>query len=202
MNGILGNARNRIGNIVCAVWKGIPYARTYVVPANPKTVAQQANRTRFKTVSELAIAFLAPVIQKFWNSKAKGMSGFNYFIFKNKPGQLPIPPLKNTVLCEGTLEPLSDMIIHYDSVSGLASAEWNALCLGNGLATDKVVMCVYDSAHRVGFVADSGVTRADAFIQLGIGYGRNTDFLTVWLFAYDEARALQSNSISEDTFTA
>ena len=33
--------------MVVGTWRGIDYARQYVVPANPRTTAQQANRTRF-----------------------------------------------------------------------------------------------------------------------------------------------------------
>lgn len=39
--------------MVTAKWKGINYARQYVVPANPRTVKQQANRTRFALLREM-----------------------------------------------------------------------------------------------------------------------------------------------------
>lgn len=41
-------ASGKIANtLVASVWKGIPYMRQYVVPANPKTVDQVAHRAAF-----------------------------------------------------------------------------------------------------------------------------------------------------------
>jgi len=39
--------------LVFASWKGIPYARTYVIPANPKSTAQQEVRGCFSTLNEM-----------------------------------------------------------------------------------------------------------------------------------------------------
>ena len=76
--------------MVAALWKGIPYMRQYVVPANPKSTAQVAHRALFtasvliwqtiKTVAAMATA---------WNLEAlvaaDTLSGFNSFI-KNSLG--------------------------------------------------------------------------------------------------------------------
>lgn len=46
--------KGQIGKgIVFSSWKGIKTARQYTVPANPRTVAQQANRTRFALLREM-----------------------------------------------------------------------------------------------------------------------------------------------------
>lgn len=48
------SASGTIGKaITFATWKGIPYARTRVIPANPKTAAQQEVRGVFGTLNEL-----------------------------------------------------------------------------------------------------------------------------------------------------
>lgn len=47
-------AKGQLGKaMVTASWKGIPYARQYVVPANPRTTAQQAVRTTFALLREM-----------------------------------------------------------------------------------------------------------------------------------------------------
>lgn len=47
-------ARGQIGKaMVTANWRGIDYARQYVIPANPRTTAQQANRGRFALLREM-----------------------------------------------------------------------------------------------------------------------------------------------------
>jgi hypothetical protein len=49
----LGGAGQIGKTVVFSSWKGIKYARQYVVPANPQTTAQQANRTRFAFLREM-----------------------------------------------------------------------------------------------------------------------------------------------------
>lgn len=47
-------ASGQIGNaLVYADWKGIPYARRYVIPENPNTADQQEVRGVFKTLTEM-----------------------------------------------------------------------------------------------------------------------------------------------------
>lgn len=70
--------------IVMSVWKGIPYARKYVVPANPNTAAQQTQRGYVTSVvSAWKNYFTATVGRTAWNNWAtassKTMSGFNAF---------------------------------------------------------------------------------------------------------------------------
>lgn len=46
--------KGQIGKaVVFSSWKGIKTARQYVIPANPRTTAQQANRTRFAFLREV-----------------------------------------------------------------------------------------------------------------------------------------------------
>jgi len=80
---------------VFANWKGIGYRRKYVIPANPKTVAQTAIRTKFtnavakwhlwNTVRQLVFSFLA---------SGQALSGFNLLVSrwqKSNPPTVPYP---------------------------------------------------------------------------------------------------------------
>lgn len=65
-------ARGQIGKtLVSSRWKGIPYMRQYVVPANPQTTAQTETRTTFTMLNGLWLAspalFRAP-----WTINAVG----------------------------------------------------------------------------------------------------------------------------------
>lgn len=65
-------------------WRGISYARQYVVPANPRTTAQQANRTRFALLREMWK--LAPAaLRAPWEAFASGRPflPFNKFVGEN-----------------------------------------------------------------------------------------------------------------------
>ncbi len=78
-------ATGQIGNsMVLAKWRGISYARQYVKPANPQTVAQQANRTRFALLREMHKLAPGP-LRDPWDAFAKGrpFTGVNKFVGEN-----------------------------------------------------------------------------------------------------------------------
>lgn len=52
-------------------WKGIPYVRQHVIPANPNTTAQQETRNTFRWVHD-AYKYLDALVQSPWIEYAKG----------------------------------------------------------------------------------------------------------------------------------
>lgn len=72
---------------VYSSWKGIPYARRYVIPANPKTTQQQVTRNMFKVLNQIWL--LMPGVGKEpWLARAQGQpfTGVNAFIQSNIRG--------------------------------------------------------------------------------------------------------------------
>ncbi len=70
--------------MVAAKWRGVQYVREYVVPANPRTVAQQEIRTLFAYLREMWK--LAPgEVLTTWNAFAQGrpFTGMNKFVGEN-----------------------------------------------------------------------------------------------------------------------
>lgn len=72
-------------SVVYADWRGVQYARQHIIPANPRTTAQQAGRLTFATLREMwkrapSLA-LAP-----WNAYASGrpFTGMNAYIGENR----------------------------------------------------------------------------------------------------------------------
>jgi hypothetical protein len=78
-------ARGAIGKtMVASSWRGVKYMRQHVIPANPRTTAQQAVRSVFALLREMWK--LAPAIQaEPWNAFAKGrpFTGMNKFVGEN-----------------------------------------------------------------------------------------------------------------------
>lgn len=75
------DARASIGKtVVYSNWKGIPYARRWVQPANPKTTDQMAVRNVFKWLMAVW-SYLPASAQAAWNAYAQGqpMTGRNAF---------------------------------------------------------------------------------------------------------------------------
>jgi hypothetical protein len=82
-----GGAGQLAKSMVYASWKGIPYARRYVIPANPRTTAQQVTRNMFKSLNQIWL--LMPGIGKEpWLARAQGkpLTGVNAFIQSNIRG--------------------------------------------------------------------------------------------------------------------
>jgi hypothetical protein len=96
-------ASGQIGKaMVTGSWRGIPYARQYVVGANPRTTAQQENRFRFRTLGEMWRFMPAPVVDAF-NLFANGrrFTGVNAFIGQNNRLLVGQTDLANMVFSPG-----------------------------------------------------------------------------------------------------
>lgn len=79
-------ASGQIGNAqVYSSWKGIPYARRYVVPANPKTVKQTANRAVWQMLNQ-AFLYAPAAIKQAFDAYAVGkpITGRNKFFSDNQ----------------------------------------------------------------------------------------------------------------------
>lgn len=75
------DARASVGKtIVYSNWKGVPYARRWVQPANPQTSDQTQVRSVFKWLMSVW-SFMPAAAQEAWNAYAQGqpMTGRNAF---------------------------------------------------------------------------------------------------------------------------
>lgn len=79
-------AAGQIGqSMVFSKWKGIPYVRRYVVPANPKTAKQMSNRGVFSMLNG-AYLYAPAAIKQAFNAYAvgKALTGRNKFFQDNQ----------------------------------------------------------------------------------------------------------------------
>lgn len=84
--GILSQPRGKVAGVVGASWKGIGYVRAKVVPANPNTAAQQAQRSKMSVVVKAAQYILATILIPYVTPFQKKMSGYNWFCKANISG--------------------------------------------------------------------------------------------------------------------
>lgn len=83
--GILGGFSGKVGGVVGSSWKGISVMRSMpLTVANPKTVKQIQQRSKFSKLSKLGSKLLTSTIKPFWDRFAQMKSGFNSFIEVNK----------------------------------------------------------------------------------------------------------------------
>lgn len=82
---IFSDIRNKLGeNVVFSMWKGRPYMRSYVKPANPETDGQTANRLHMAALVAVWQGHIkvTPEVLTLWNAAALSqlISGYNRFI--------------------------------------------------------------------------------------------------------------------------
>jgi hypothetical protein len=180
--GILGNVSGRIGNVVGGAWKGIGYLRSYVIPNNPDTEAQQLQRLKMSTLVALAKSMLVGIIQKFWDPWALGMSGFNAFVKANKQTKGEPIDLAQIVITQGQLEAPSTPVPTLSGTNVVIA--FTATCHSNGLATDKIAAVVYDKTNHIAFITDAGAIRSAASVTVAVGAGRTANDLYAAVIAY------------------
>lgn len=82
LHGIFGKGTGKIGNVVLAVSHGVQIAREYNgKPANPKSAAQTASRTRLKLMSQISAVMAADIAIRRIGLK----SARNLFVKQNYP---------------------------------------------------------------------------------------------------------------------
>lgn len=95
---------------VYSEWKGRPYVRRYVIPANPNTTGQQATRNAFKFLND---------VWKFWPTGAQAAWALyatnNRFIARNGFLKLNTSPLREAI-------DLTPMTISTAAGSGIVAA--------------------------------------------------------------------------------
>jgi hypothetical protein len=81
---LFSDIRNKLGsNVVFSMWKGRPYMRSYVVPANPQSDAQTAERAHMAAIVDMYQQNVkgTPAHATAWNAEALKdlISGYNQF---------------------------------------------------------------------------------------------------------------------------
>jgi hypothetical protein len=185
--GIMGGVKGKVGGIIGASWKGINYIKTYVIPANPQSEAQQGQRSKMQLVVQAGKLILTAVIQPFWNYKASQMAGFHLYTSVNLKLVDDETDYENLLVTQGSLEGFTSgdpAAGSYNSGNGQATITWDETISGNGLLTDNIGIAIIDFNNNVAFTSIGTYTRDDESAVLSIGTGRNTAYVRAYLFAY------------------
>lgn len=161
--GILGGFSGKVGPVVGGKWKDIDYMRSYVIPANPNSTAQQAVRAKFAALVALARQILAGTLQIFWDPFYSNMSGFNAWISQNYANASAAGVIDETaIMMKGTLQGVEDLAATYDNANGDVDATWtDNTGVGDALGTDKFSMIVLDETGQILHQEYGIATRAD-----------------------------------------
>ena len=205
--GYLGAMYNKLGNAVGSNWKGINTVRTYAIPANPNTVAQQAQRTKFKAVSLFAKSLISTLVVTFWNPFAVKMSGYNALLKSVFPNASATGLITTScAITKGSLESSSyESTPTYSTATGQVEISVDASISGNGLGSDFVGTLVIDKTDNSILGYQVGVnSREDSANTIPCTAGKLAANVLVFSFLYRGTGSdfVVSNSFSAQAVTA
>lgn len=174
-------ARGSVGKtLVAASWRGVPYARQYVVPANPKTTDQTVIRSTFALLREMWK--LAPsALQAPWNAFASGrpFTGMNKIVGENVRVLKYEPDMSNFIASPGALGGLAPTT--FQAVTGSNAGEidvtFTVPAAPTGWTLDKAVAIAFKDQAPDGIFSGTIVTGEDnsapyAFTLSGLPAGQ------------------------------
>lgn len=197
--GYLSPIKNKLGNAVGRKWRTLDVLSAYNGhPRNPRTTAQQIQRSRFGTAAILAGAFGDAVMLGFETvCKGTKIPQKSYFIKKNweniacdTPGHATVN-YEELVVAQGTLVKPAMGAPTFGEPLEVAITNTNNSGTGNAKATDYLYAFVYSPEAGLG-VLSSGNKRADATVTVNVPAAWNGHRVHVWGFAcgdpsYDNA---------------
>lgn len=162
-NGLLGKASGKVGGLVTANWKGINYAREYVIPANPRSSAQTTRRTVFSHLIFIGRQIKSTFIDTFWNTlyKGKNTTGFAQFTGYNQKNISELARLADLKLATGDLENVQMDEIAIDSLNNRVDVAWFKNTVSNGSGSDKVFIYVYVPSRKFLYSQPTSYSRDD-----------------------------------------
>lgn len=175
LNGILGGFSGKVGPVVGGKWKDVDYMRSYVIPANPNTTAQQTARAKFAAMIAYAKGVLATLLQTYWDPFYSNMSGFNAFVSANY-SQLGVGNILTLTskMAQGSLEQLAAFTAA--TISGTTlTLSFDGSISGNGLATDTVHLVVWKQINNSLKLYTTALTRDDNGGNVTVDTGTTED---------------------------
>jgi hypothetical protein len=142
---LVANLRGRAAGAVCALWRGVNYARKYnPSPSNPQSAGQKLTRASLKHLTNIWI-HLVTAYKDAWDKFAEGlqMSGFNAFMQANLHDQIADCMLKGSP-SNPSVHPIQNLAIAVDADGGTVT--WTA---GDAVATDKLHILVLKDVHPI-----------------------------------------------------
>lgn len=156
---LFSDIRNAIGdNVVFSMWKGRPFFRAYVIPANPNTNPQKAVRLDNTALVDRYQSLKAdPDVKAAWNEEALPylISGYNLFVKYGRLSEISVSPTSGVTPLNVTLTykcgiPLSKAgIVQWDGadwtiIKDVGTLEASGEVEVNGLTTGSYEFWIAD----------------------------------------------------------
>lgn len=195
----VGSLKGRLAGLVGASWKGIDYVRKMVIPYNPKSAAQTGTRTVFAKLVAMGRRINSTILKLYTVPKPKKMSPFNKFISNNQPLiDSGVYTIADVIASKGGLFTPPNWSASEGGAVTICSCSWDDDLQGEALATDKIIIIVYNETKDLYFFETSKV-RSDGSVDVTITGTESGDDVHAWMFAV-QGDVIASDS-SYDTYT-
>lgn len=175
-SGILGPVSGRIGGVVGARWKSVPYLRSYVVPGLSETALQVAQRERFSYVVAAGKYFVGRVFNPYYDKFLSKVSGFNRFITSNIPKAPSYTPITAYQVTDGPLYPGSAAAATYNTANSEVIVTWGTELGVDGSDDDVSIAWARERLTNIVYFSADG-TRDDGTVSFTSVAGKvATDF--------------------------
>lgn len=165
LNGILGGFSGKVGTVIGSSWKGIDYMRSRATSySNARTEAQLDQRARFSVMGKF-LRPLIPFLRIGFKNQAIKMSGFNaamsYNLENAITGVYPAYEINyaQVLVSQGMLAEAFNPAAVSTTAGEIAFSWEDNSENGDALATDKVVLVVYNPAKKRAITLRGGNTR-------------------------------------------
>lgn len=206
--GILGGVSGKVANVVGSRWKGIDYIRAKPQSvANPRTLSQVNQRTKFS----LVLRFLQPNLnfirigyKNYAVKKSQFNSAMSYVLNNAITGVSPDFEIDYSLALltrgnlSGALNPIFDL-----TTPGQVEFSWDDNSTeGNALATDKVMVVVYNPTKGESVYLTEGAARTDLSQIVNIPNSYSGDEVHMFISFMNFEETQLSNSIYIGSGTA
>ena len=179
--------------------------RSYVIPANPQSVDQTTQRTRFQVIQGYVRQVLSTLVQPYWDPYYTSMSGYNA-ITSNWLLNAPSSNLLTAAvsISKGTLASTQISSATYNTSGGSLAIVFPSAASGNQLATDTQVCVVFDDSTGLLYVKSNSGMRMTGSNSYTLPAGLTATNLLVFLFFVQGSGSsmIVSDSTSVDAIAA
>lgn len=200
LNLIQGKWEGKVGQTVGAKWKNLATLRSYAIPSNPKTQAQETVRTVFKDMTSF-VALFADQIKYLTSLNTRGMSVRNAIIKANSEQITAGTFNKDTlVINKGGLP-------NATGVTATATATAATVQFTRPVATNltdkaEIVVVVVDGTNKIAGVGKAALTGTSVQVNVALQDGVQSD-VYYWVIDYrGSARVGSYSGHTTVTYTA
>ena len=206
-HGINGPFSGKLGTVVGATWKGIPYMRSLPIRTAKATAGEKANRARFT----IAQQWLSPLLDfvrvgfKGYTPTVEGFIAAKSYLMKNAMEGTGAESHVNPILMKvsfGDLSLSDNIALQLSADKKSLQFNWDTAIVKEGSHKDQVMMLAYNIEKRFAYFNTFGALRYTGTDSLKLINAKkdSTWHIYVAFVAADRSRQSDSVYLGEITF--